>query len=449
MTTVPVRLTPAFLFALAACAPVGPDPLAPPRIDLPAAYVGADAAAPVSRAETRFWTAYRDPMLNDIIGRGLAQSLDILAAQERIRAAQADLRGQGIAATHLSGNASASLTRSGAGSVSGESHSAGLGAALVFDLFGGLFRQRQASAAALDASAAAAQATRLAWLAEVIGAYSNARYYQQALEVTRQSIRTRDGTVRITADKVEIGTATNLELIQARAQLESARADLPAHDAQFAAQVFRLATLLNEPAGPLLVRMQRGAPLLRIPPTPSAGIPADLLRIRPDVRQAEMALVQATAAIGVATADMLPSLTLSGSITDTGSSGWSFGPQLSLPVLNQTGLSATRDRRVAEAAQAGIEWRAAVASAIEDVQTALSNLRRTRQRLSALSAALRSQEEAHDLAVSSFRENSITLLELLEIDRTTVSARSAVLSAENDAAQQWAVLSLAIGEGLE
>lgn len=446
------RLTPLLLTtALAACATVGPDPTATPAPDLPAAYVGSradSAAAPL--AQTPFWTAYRDTMLNGLIEQGLTQSLDLLSAQQSIRAAEADLRGRGVAASQLSGSASAGWTRAQTNGAIAEGHSTSLGAALVFDMFGGALRQRQASAAALEASHASAEATRLAWLAEVIDAYGSARYYQQALELTRQTIRSREQIVRITADKVDIGTATGLALIQARASLESARAELPSGDAQFAAQVFRLATLLDRPAGPLMTQMQRGAPPLRIPATPSAGVPADLLRNRPDVRQAELALVQSLAAVGVATANMLPSITLSGTVSDNGSAtNWSFGPQLSLPVFGQTALRATRDRRLAEAAQAEIAWRASVAAAVEDVQVAQSNLRRTRMRIDALQAALRSQEEAYELSLQSFQDGSVTLIDLLDVESARSSARASVLSAQHEAAQQWAVLTLAIGAAPE
>src|SRR5690606_2343782 len=122
---------------------------------------------------------------------------------------------------------------------------------------------------------------RLALLAEVIAAYSDARYYQQALSLTRETIAIRARTVEITQAKIAVGTATQFDLAQSEAQLATARAELPGLEAQVNAQSFRLARLLDEPAAPLLKQMQRGAAPLRTPPGPGTGTPADLLRNRP------------------------------------------------------------------------------------------------------------------------------------------------------------------------
>lgn len=438
---------------LGACTAVGPDPSALTAPAVPASYAegAAASAAPLTApvGDAAFWTQYRDPLLSELVGRGMTQSLDLRAAEARIRAAQAGVRG--AAASQVSGSASASQeTGGGFGDGSSASNaSASLGAAFVFDLFGGELRARQGAQAALMSAGAGLETARLAWLAEVIAAYGNARHQQQVLAVTRDTIRMRERTVEITRDKVEIGISSGLDLLQAEAQLESARAELPSAEAQFNAQVFRLATLLDEPAAPLLARMQRGAPPLRVPGGFPAGVPADLLRNRPDVRAAEHALAQSLAAVGVAEAALLPSLTLSGRVSDAsaGASGWNFGPQVALPVFNRPSLLSSRDRSLAEAELAEINWRAAVTSAVESVQRAQSNLRRHQRRIASLEAALSRQEQAHELAIARFEEGSITLLEMLEVDRTSASARLAVMSARNDAAQEWATLQIAIGSG--
>ena len=436
------------LLLLSACA-VGPDPMAKPQAALPASFAEGNTGPAGDVAAHAWWGDYRDRMLSDLVARGLAQNLDVMAANERIRAAEADLSATGPLVAPLDGSTTAVRERGAtSGGAVGHATTSSLSAAFVFDLFGGQRRARQGAAAALQSSVDQAQTVRLAWLASVISAYADARFNQQALALTRETISARARTVDITRTKTEMGSATAFELAQAEALLATARADLPGYEAQFNAQVFRLATLLDEPAGPLLSAMQRGAAPLRTPAGPGTGTPADLLRNRPDVRSTEQDLAAALAAVGVAQAAMLPSISLTGRISDVaGSQTWGFGPQLSLPVFNQGTLQVTRARRVSEVRQAEIAWRAAVSAAVEDVQTAQSNLRRHRQRSGTLQTAAASYDRAYDLAQQNFQAGSLSLLDLLEVDRSRASARLSAALAQGDAAKEWAVLQIAIGAG--
>ncbi len=444
MTLKPVF--PVIALLLAGCA-VGPD-FQTPQASLQQRFVGGSAAEIGAVAQKRWWQDYRDPMLNDLVGRGLSQGLDMVAAIERIQQAQANLRATGVNSA-LSGNLTASQTRSGGdGMVTGNSGSAQLGAGFVIDLFGGIQREREGATARLAGAQADAETTRLAWLAELVAAYSNARYYQGALALTRNTIATRKETVAITKQRFELGDATEYELAQADALLATARAALPQYLALFNANVFAIGTLLNEPSGPIMARMQKGAPQLRTPAGSATGLPAELLRNRPDVRSAELALAAAVADVGVAESDLYPALSLTGNLGRTsGANSWSFGPALTLPVFNQGALKAARDARISLAKQAEIEWRAQVLSAVEDVQLAQSNLSQYRSRAAALRRAAASYEKALTLARENYRAGAITLLDLLDTDRSAAAARVSAASAVNDAAQAWASLQLAIGAG--
>lgn len=434
--------------ALSACGAVGPNPFAKRDAKLPASFVESEAGEVL--ASRAFWTEYQDKTLTGLVTRALAQSLDLKAAEQRIRAAEADLRAAAPLSSLLSGSTTVQRDRAGSEAVAGVSQTTTsvLSAGFVLDLFGRAQRARDAAASGVEAATAGAETARLAMLAELIAAYSDARYYQQALSLTRETISIRAHTVEITKTKLYVGTATQFDLAQAEAQLATARAELPGLEAQFNAQVFRLARLMDEPAAPLLAEMQKGAAPLRTPPGPGTGTPADLLRNRPDIRASEAALVAATAAVGMAEADLLPSLTLAGKVTDIGgATAWSFGPQLALPLLTHSRLAAAKDRKLAEAAQAEIAWRAAVAKAVEDVQRAQSNLRRARQRVVMLEAAAKAQDEAYRLATANFEAGSLTLLNLLEVDRARAASKLAVATARNEAAKGWAVLQIALGAG--
>lgn len=437
----------ASMLALSACAAVGPDPAALPTPKLPKGFAeGQQGGAP---AQPAFWGGYRDSTLDGMIAAGLGQSFDIIAANERIRAARADLAAAGVVSSQVTGTSSAARERAGQdGMGTTTANSATLSATLVFDLFGGARRGREAALAGYRAAEAEAQTVRLAWLAEVIAAYADASFYRQALALTQDTITARQGTLKVTRNMLETGMATDFDLAQTEAALASVRADLPHYEALFNAQVYRLSTLLNQQAGPLMARMKKSARPLRIPPGPGTGVPADLLRNRPDIRVAQAGFSAALAKLGVATAETLPSITLTGTVSDRGgATSWGFGPRLSLPVFNQGILQATRKRRVSEARQAEIAWRSSVAKAVEDVQTAQSNLRRYRSRADTLATAAEAQDRAYKLAQGNFELGAMQLIDLLETDRARAAAHMQAAAARSDAAKAWATLQIATGAG--
>ncbi len=431
---------------VAGCA-VGPD-FQRPDLSLQARFAGGDAEAVEAVAVQAWWRSYGDATLDGLVARGLAQNLDGMTAIEAIRQAQAELRETGVNAA-LEGSLSASDTRAGGDSITTTTtDSTELGAGFVIDLFGSIRRERESALASLSAARADAETVRLAWLAELIAAYSDARYFQEVLALTRDTIKAREETVDITRSQYEAGAATEYELAEAQALLSTARASLPQYAALFDARVYAIATLLNEPAGPILRRLQNGAAQLRTPGGAHTGVPADLLRNRPDVRSAEAELAAAVAEVGVAEAALYPSLSLTGSVGRSDSVGtWSFGPDLSIPVFNQSSLRANRDAQISAAKQAEITWRAAILEAVEDVQVAQSNLARSRQRAALLRTAANDYRRALSLAQENYRNGAITLLYLLETDRNTASARISAASAVNDAAQAWATLKIATGAG--
>ncbi len=435
------------LLFVAGCAAVGSDYQRPDLAVAPGfTSGGGGSTGQVARAA--WWRDYRDPALTELVRRGMAQNLDIQTAQERIRQAQANLRATGVNAA-ISGTATGERVKAGGdGLTAGWGNNSSLGAALVIDLFGGIRRSQDAARADLDAATADLETQRLAWLAELIAAYSDARFNQQALALTRDTITTRQQTVGITRTQLDAGAVTELDLAQAQALLDTAKADLPQYQAAFDANVFALATLLNEPAAQVSSQMRRGASPLRVPGNVAAGYPADLLRNRPDVRSSEAALRAAVAEVGVATADMLPALSLSGNVANSGGSrAWAFGPQISLPVLNQGLLSAQRDARISAAKQAELAWRGSITAAVEDVEVAQSNLRQYRNRAAALDQASASYGRALTLARDNYSLGLSDLLTVLDTDRSAASSRISAASARNEAAKEWAALQIAIGAG--
>ncbi|QUS36181.1 efflux transporter outer membrane subunit [Falsirhodobacter algicola] len=431
--------------ALAGCA-VGPT-YETPSMPVASTFNEASAASIGEVAKRQWWTQFNDPMLTDLVQRGLAQNLDLAAQNQRIEAARASLRQTGVSDA-ISGDLSTTSERSGSdSSAAAYNTSSTLSADLVIDLFGRVRRQREAAVADLGAAEAGMGVSRLAYLSSIIGAYLDARYAQNALELTRQTIDTRTRTLEITRNQRASGAATELDEAQVQALLDNARADIPALEAQFLSNIYAIATLLAEPAQPLVTRMQAGAPQPRPHDAGGIGIPADLVRNRPDVRQAEREYASAVADLGYATAQLYPSVTLSGSVTEGGSNSWSFGPSLSLALLNRPQLIATRDEAAATAREAEVTWRQTVLEAVEDVQDANSTWRRDGQTVSLLNRSVNSYSRALELSQQNFEAGALSLLDLLDTDRSLASARLSLADAIRDQAVDWATLQVALGAG--
>ncbi|WP_372739936.1 efflux transporter outer membrane subunit [Neptunomonas sp.] len=439
------------LIVINGCA-VGTD-YEPPELVVQQEYVDAVNPQPFERNDTlRWWLSFDDAILNRWVAKGLDSNLDISAAVERISAAQAVLRGTGVNSV-ISGDLKASSTRSGGRDIATiTSNDISLSGNLAIDLFGGIRREREVAQANLLAVVDDSQTARLAYLSALVSAYVNARYYQYAVVMTQQAIDSRQQTLVITKHQRAVGSATELEEEQVKALLYTAQAEIPDLNANFLAQIYAIATLLNEPAGPLLTDMEASIPAanellgLNLETPYKTGIPADLLRNRPDVRAAEQRLRVAVAGVGVATAARLPSLTLSGSITNN-NSAWSFGPIISLPIFNQGALAANQDQATSEAREAFIIYQQTVLEAVEDVQSANSAWQRDRNKVDLLRKSVSSYTRSFELSMQTYQAGIITLLDLLDIDRNLDSARLQYAAALRDLSVDWARLQIALGAG--
>lgn len=431
---------------VASCAAVGPD-YEQPQMSMSAHYVNGGSAALKNAAVERWWTGMNDPLLNALVERGLAQNLDIRTAWTRIRQAEAALARTGVA-SQVRGDLSAQAgrERDSAGNID-DANSASADAAYVFDLFGGARRGRESAQASLEAAHYDKGTVRLAYLADIADAYVNARYFQNAAWITRQAIQSRRAAFDLVTRQSAAGEATMLDEAQARALLRSAEASLPSLQANFEANVFRIATLLAEPAGPIMTRMTKGAGQPVPQRVAKNGTPADLLRNRPDIRAAERDLAAATAAIGVAEAQLYPSLQLSGFVNTGDDETWAFGPILRLPVLEQGVLRANRDGAKARAAEADLVWRSTVLRAVEEVQEACSSTRYWRRQVSAQRSAAQANNQVRELTKKSYEAGETVLTDVLDAERRSLDSQIALSGGLRDLSTSWIRLQVATGRG--
>lgn len=434
--------------ALAACAPGG---YTAPKADVATAFAG---NSPARRAGANaWWAAFRDIRLDALIAAGLKRNLDVLTAVATIREAQANARLVGANdLPQVDASGAGSWARGQSGAI-GESSSATLGVSWLVDLFGQNRAARAGASAQLDAAYLSAEVSRLTVASAIAQAYVDARFYQQAIALTRQSLDSRKRSLSMTRTQDEFGSATRLEVLQAEQLVTQAEAALPGLEVGFDQSVNRLATLTAGRSADIAAQLRRGGGQPRAGYRASVGVPAEVIRVRPDVRMAERQLAAAAAGVGEAEAAFYPRLTLSGSITPTNISGggssktWSFGPQITLPLFNaanQANLSAAQAR----AEQARLAWQASVLNAVEEVENALAGYNRDARAVAAQSWLVDNARETVTLTLSAWDLGESDFFPVLDAERSLLSARQELASALRDQAVNYIKLSAAAAGGV-
>jgi len=423
-----------------------------PEMAVPATFNASPKAASVDNSRTAWWTAFRDQRLSRLIDRGLAQNLSIAQAVERINEANAGMIAVG--ATVLP-SASGSVTgrESGGSGASSSSVTYGATASWMLDLFGQYGNSRKAAEANLDASYLSADTARLTFLSELTNAYIDLRYYQESLALTRSSLATRQQTLDLTKSLLSNGAGSQLDVLQAQSALDAASLQLPSLELGFVRSLNRLATLTAQSSAAIEKDLIKGAPQPWPRAKVNAGIPADLIRQRPDIQAAERALLAATANAGIAEAQMYPSITLSGSIQLSALAGgnttsWGFGPTLNLPFLDGGRAKANHQAALSKVNQAYLSWQGEVRGAIEETENALAAVRRDGRSIDAATKVSESAQRQLELARKSYQEGQGQILDVLNAERSLFDAKAQLATSTRQYASNYVTLNVAIGGGI-
>src|SRR5437660_11414729 len=344
------------------------------------AQVQAQAA---SYADLPWWQVFQDPQLQELIRTALKQNYDLQLATERINSARAQVA---ISRSRLFPQVQGNGDFSGGKEHNFQTKSNFLlltaDAAFQLDFFGGLRRATEASRAELLATENARQTVILTLVSDVASAYFALLQLDLQLQITHETVKTQQDSVKLTNLRVEHGVATRLDVLQAQQVLDTANAQIPDLERQIAQEENAISILLgNYPQG-----VPRGHTLVEqvLPPDVPPGMPSSLLERRPDIREAEQILVAANAEIGVAKAEFFPSISLTGSgggafgrssafssLMSSQLGIWSYGAQVSQPIF--TGGALRGNLRLAESQhkQALISYRQAIQHAFGDASDAL------------------------------------------------------------------------------
>jgi outer membrane protein, multidrug efflux system len=447
---------------LPACA-VGPRPVspAPASLGLPPEF-SADAVsydrAPAANELARWWTTFGDTTLTQLIDRALTASTDIEAAVARVRQSRAALTGT-RSAFWPSIEATASGTRryrddGVIDSPDRTSYSAGIDAAYEVDLFGGVRRSVQAAAAELAATEAGRDLVRVTVTGEVALNYFDARLAQRRLAIAEANLASQDETLQIVGWRVQAGLVSALDLEQARRLRAQTAAAVPLVQQDLAAAMNRLAVLTAQPAD--AVRAQIGNTTdIPLAPLPGIALPADVVRRRPDVIEAERALVAETARIGVREADLYPALRLTGTFAGVGTS-WStvfdaavgnLVAGITAPIFEGGRLRAAVEQQRAATDVALANYRAALLVAIEDAENAITSVATSERREAELLVADDAATNAAMLARSQYQAGLIDFQTVLDSERSLLSTQDSRASARASRATSLVQLYKALGGG--
>lgn len=428
---------------VAGCA-TGPDYQlrGPAELGIPQSYRD-DTSVPLSpEAMANWWTQLGDPALNALIERAIANNLDLVQATARLRQAREALV-QARAGLLPTLDASAGTGRNFSSPGNDRSgFSLGGDAAWEIDLFGKIGRSVEAARADAEGAGYDLANVRVAIIAEVATNYIQARLAQEQLRIARETLANDSENLDIAGWRVQAGLVSSLDQEQARAQRARTAASIPNIEIQYRGALNRIAVLVGEAPGAATAPLEVAAPIPSAPDSIAAGIPADTLRQRPDVRSAERVLASATARIGVAQADLLPSLRITGNI---GTSAFSLGGLFDTVTgglfanIAQSIFDGGRRRSAVRSQQAAADaafasYKQTVLTSLEDVENGVNALAAAHTRMDAFTTALDASNSSAILARSQYRAGLTDFQTLLQTEQSLLSARNNMASSRADQA---------------
>jgi NodT family efflux transporter outer membrane factor (OMF) lipoprotein len=479
--------------ALSACT-MGPD-FQSPNWTSPASWFAGPKEAvrpprsvPVAEpVDVDWWTLFHDPVLTGLERRVAEENLDVQAAGIRFTESRAQLAlAQAPQLPTLNGNASYTRQQAsnngvfvvipnaaGANGASGNTvggvqgrgvkpfdiWQGGFDASWEVDFWGRVRRSVESATASSEAANEAKRSVLMTSLAEVARDYIQLRGVQTRLQIARDNVRFARQGLNLTQQRAAGGVTTDLDVANASAQLRTTLAQIPTLEQQEAETINALSLLLGQPPNALRTELQTAKPVPPVPPRVPVGVPSELARRRPDIRQAEAQLHAATADIGVAQAAFYPSLKLTGSfglqslqlnhVFDLKSKQYAVGPGLTIPIFEGGQLRASLQLRQALQQEAAINFQKTVLQAWHDVDNALTAYRAEQARRDELIQAVSDNQHALALAQSRYQLGVADFLTVLVAESSLLGAQLQLADSTTAVSSNLVALYKALGGGWE
>jgi NodT family efflux transporter outer membrane factor (OMF) lipoprotein len=466
----------AFIFLLAfsaGCMAVGPD-YSPVHVKVPEAWPAIEAKKDTEKQtadmETlaRWWTTLEDPILSDLLERAVFNNKELKIALTRIRQSRAALgvAGKQLAPT-VAGSAQYSRSQSAIPtaedpdpevfSTGSDYFNAGFDASWEIDLFGKIRRGIEAAIAELEASEEGYRSVLISMLSETASNYVRLRTLQQQVEIVNRNLELQESVLRILEDQETAGLIGSLRVQQSRYNIESTRARVPAYRISIEETLNTLAILLGETPGTLHEELSTPGPI----PVPKVeiaiGIPADILRRRPDIRNAERMLAAQTARVGVTTADLYPVFRLSGFLGMTATSTDAFfsdnsptasiTPFVIVPIFNRGKIRDQIEIQSAIQERYLIEYETTVLDVIKEVRDAIMAYGEEHKRYRILDMGADQARSAIETVNEQFDSGLVDFLDVLDAQRNLLLFEENKVGSRGSIAQDLIRLYKALGGG--
>jgi len=450
----------AALLMLAGCASMAPKyerPIAPVDATFPGASDAAGVAGGIAAADIPWQSFFSDPRLKQLISISLANNRDLRAAGlaiEQARALYQVRRADGLPTINLGASGMRQPGQSGA-MVS--TYQVGLAVtAFEIDFFGRIRSLSDAALAQYLATEEAQKALQISLIAAVANTYLNLMADDELLDVTRQALRTREESLKLTKLKFDNGAASELDYRQAESLIQGARVTLAQVTRRRALDHNALVLLLGQSMPPSLPAAQSVMRQELLPALP-VGLPSEVLTRRPDILQAEKQLIAANANIGAARAAFYPRIALTGSagvasnelsrLFNNGVFAWTMAPQLLLPIFdrgrNRANLGATQASRNIAVAQ----YEQAIQAAFREVADALASRASLADEVRAQRAQRNAEAARFRLADLRYKNGAASYLDVLDAQRSLFSAQQAEVQVQAAQVQNLVTLYKVLGGG--
>ncbi|WP_158813666.1 efflux transporter outer membrane subunit [Methylocapsa sp. S129] len=463
---------------LAGCS-VGPD-YQLPFVSVPGGFLAqAGEKSPQSANSTtadltQWWRSLHDRELDSLVVRALQSNLDLAIALDRLQAARTQViiaadqalpdveagggGGGGTGSDNTNGRVSPTL-RSGenAKDLKSINGAGGVDAAWELDLFGKIRREVEAQTADAEALKDARDWIFVTVAADVARAYLDMRAQQRQLVVLGQNIAAARGNLDLAQTRFSRGLTNEMDVSLAQRELATLQADQAPLTAQIDVSRHAIAVLLGQFPESLARELARSGPIPALPARIPVGLPVDLLRRRPDIREAERHLAAANARIGVAVAALFPTLVLTGAAGAQGGTRssslvpitWigSLGPSVTMPLLDFGALDAQIE--IADLQTHGLlaTYRQAILTAVRQVDDADTSYRAQQERLASLDRALAAARQATQLATERYDRGLTDFLNVIDAEREQFDIEERHVAARQTAADDLVALYKALGGG--
>jgi multidrug efflux system outer membrane protein len=453
---------------------LGPEVKAPDPYDIPPAYevtlsddVRTTGSTSSVTPDIAWWTSFNEPVLNKCINEAFARNRDLEAALARVRQARAAFReARGNQRPNIGAEIDATRTYTKVGTrddLNEQNMLYGLGAAnYEADLWGRLQKATRAAKESILAAESSKNSVRLALASQVAKTYFSLRATDRQLLVARETLETQKKTVTLNKILYENGKISELEL--RRSESLAASSAVQVNNLEIALGKYENSLLVlmgREPKDFVTRDIPRGVDLNELPAPPHVplGIPAEMLRNRPDVKTAEQNYKIALANLGSARAGQYPTLSFDGLIGNpgrpvsdpsdllTGATGWSLAAQVFVPIFNAGKLTARTAQAEAAAQQAWSAYYKTVQTAFEETMNSINTHAKTQQILDILEEQQKLQGRAYELANVRYRDGLTSQLDLLDAERELLSVRLQLEGTRSDSLNSIVDLYTALGGG--